>query len=169
MAIVITGRTSKEVVNEDAVKFKDQYEKVNGTKTSAGKEYFDVKIDENSPIKYATEEEILNLENGLILFGFPTCPWCRNVVEPLIEFAKENNLTINYLDVQNIRDTKELKDGKVETTKEGTPGYYKILEKFDSILNPYTGLGDDTIKRIGSPTVVFVKEGKAVYKHVSTV
>lgn len=147
----------------DAAKFKQDLERLNDSSR------VQIALPDSLPVVYATEDEVLNLENGIVLFGWPRCPWFRNAVEPLFEFAQEEQATIYYLDIHDIRDTKELREGSVSTTKEGSVGYYAILEKFDTIWNPYTVLGVDSIKRISSPTVLYIEKGKAVHKVVSTV
>ncbi|WP_166333575.1 hypothetical protein [Sphingobacterium chungjuense] len=147
----------------DAAKFKQQLESLNDSSR------VHVTLPDSLPVVYATEDEVLHLENGIVLFGWPRCPWFRNAVEPLFEFAREEHATIYYLDIYDIRDTKELVDGQVSTTKEGSAGYQAILKKFDAIWNPYTVLGVDSIKRISSPTVLFIEKGEGVHKVVSTV
>ncbi|MCL7987638.1 hypothetical protein M8998_06780 [Sphingobacterium sp. lm-10] len=148
---------------KDAANFKQELESLNDSSR------VQVVLPDSLPVVYATEDEVLNLENGIVLFGWPRCPWFRNAVEPLFEFAQEEHAAIYYLDIHDIRDTKELIEGSVSTTKEGSPGYYAILEKFDAVWNPYTILGVDSIKRISSPTVLFIEKGKGVHIVVSTV
>ena len=57
MCIVLTGceKTGKE--------FKDNYEKLNGQKTSYGTEYRTVNIDENNKIVFSTPKEVLDMIN----------------------------------------------------------------------------------------------------------
>jgi hypothetical protein len=164
------GDPREQVKNSDAViktadvqRFKKELESLNETKRIA------VSIKDSSRIIYANEEDVLNLENGIVLFGWPSCPWFRNAVEPLLEFAHEENASIYYLDIHDIRDKKEWKEDQVVTTEEGTTGYQSILKKFHDILNPYKGLAEDSIKRISSPTVLYIEKGKGVHKVVSTV
>ena len=160
----------EEVVLTDAQSFKAEYEDVSGTKSKKGNTYITVNIDSNNSVVYVDEEDILNLKDGIVLFGFPTCPWCRNTIEPLLEFAKEENLPIHYINISAIRDKKEKnKDSVIVTTEEGTKGYHSILKKFDKVLDPYKELGNDTIKRIVSSTVLFIKNGQAFEKKSGTV
>jgi hypothetical protein len=150
--------------NESAIRFKRELESLNGSHKVP------VHIADNARIVYATEQDVLEIENGIVLFGWPSCPWFRNAIEPLLEFAEEEKAAVYYLNIHAIRNTKEKdKDGKVLTTKAGSPGYEAILSKFHEILNPYNALGIDSIKRISSPTVLFIEKGKGVHKVVSTV
>jgi thiol-disulfide isomerase/thioredoxin len=157
----------------DAVKFKEEYESLNGVKKDNGKTNMSIEISKDNPVKYSTFDDIMDvLDNGtgIIYFGFPECPWCRNAVPVLLEAAKEMEVeNIYYFNALDIRDEKELKDGKVVTTKKGTKEYYKLVDKLSSVLTPYEGLEDDSIKRLYFPTAVFVMGGKIVGSHIGTV
>ncbi|TYR34491.1 hypothetical protein FXV77_15860 [Sphingobacterium phlebotomi] len=156
---------NKDVVisAEDVQHFKKELEDLNE------KNDIVVSVPDSSRIVIADEDDILQLQNGIVLFGWPSCPWFRNAVGPLLEFSAEEKATIYYLNIKDIRDFKELQDDEVVTTEEGSAGYRAILEKFHDILNPYTVLGIDSIKRISSPTVLFIENGKGTHKVVSTV
>ena len=170
----ITGCNKKEEVKEltDAQKFKKEYESING-KELYGQKARELSIPENNPFVYSNANEILekidNKETFIVYFGFKTCPWCRSVIEELINVAEENNIDkIYYVNVKNIRDVKEIDgDGKVKTTKEGTKDYYKLLEKLEPVLENYTLQTDDEEekeldeKRIYAPNVIAIVNGKA--------
>ncbi len=113
---------------QEGVRFKQELESLNKTNKVP------VQIPDNPRIVYATEQDVLELENGIVLFGWPSCPWFRNAITPLLEFAQEEKAAIYYLNIHDIRDLKEKdKDGKVITTKAGSPGYEAILAKFHGI------------------------------------
>jgi hypothetical protein len=166
-------------VTEDSKKFKDEYEGYNGKQNSSGTNTFlSISIAENNPMKYSNPEEIIKLldgDTGVIYFGFPTCPWCRNAVPVLLEVAKEKKLkTIYYYDLSDIKNTWSMVDGKATKTKEEGEGYYDLLEAFDSIIDEYVltdengiehGTGED---RIYNPLVIFVKDGKIIGHHSGT-
>lgn len=163
----------------DAMKFKEEYESLNGTQNSSGVDVRNLTIDEDNPFIYATAEEIATkMESGetfIVYFGFKSCPWCRSILTSLIESAKENNVNkVYYVDVYSIRDKYELdENNKAVKTTEGTEGYYKLLELMDNVLDDYSPLTytnskgkEKTVevdeKRIYAPNIVAVKEGKAV-------
>ena len=175
LTFVVGGRNKKEETKKlstDGTKFKAEYEKYNGLK-DGNKDYLNVTIDEKNPIKYSTEDEIADLiknKSGVIYLGFPECPWCRNAVPVLLEAAKETGMQdIYYLNMKDIRDEKVLENKKIVTKKEGTTGYYKLVDLLKEHLDSYDGLNDSTIKRIYVPLVVFVYEGKIVRVHADTV
>jgi len=165
----------------DALKFKKEYEGLNGTTIgSSNYKYPNIEINKDNAIKYTTSEELLEvLESGtgVIYFGYPECPWCRNAVPVLIEAANEVGIeNIYYLNVKNERDEIKVKeDGTLEVVNPGTEGYKKLLKRLDNILMDYTledvhGNNIDTEeKRIYVPLVVFIKDGEIVGYHVDTV
>lgn len=163
----------------DAIKFRNEYIELNDKiNENNGKNYVNVKISEDNTVKYVTEEkavELLESGTGVIYFGFSTCPWCRSLISTLTSVAESKNETIYYLDVLNIRSTYEVKDGKLNKLKEGTKGYYKILNLLDKELEEFyltdeDGNKYDTLeKRLYAPTLVAVKNGKVTKLHVGTV
>ena len=155
----------------DGYKFKVEYEKLNGKKSKAGKKNRTVSIPAENPIVYVTADDIVKKinknETFLVYFGFSGCPWCRSMIENLIEVCKKKNIKeVYYVDVLKIRDIKEVKDGKVVTTRKGSQGYMKLLEKLDSILSDYKLTDEDNNKvetnekRIYAPNIVGVVNGK---------
>ena len=133
VAILISLLYINKVHSTDSYKFKKEYEKLNNQKNESGKTIRKLSISTNNPIKYSTAKEIVkkieNKETFVVYFGFAECPWCRSVINNLIQAAKNKNIdTVYYVDVENIRDIKELKDGKVTTTKKGDKHYLELLK-----------------------------------------
>lgn len=165
----------------DAVKFKKEYESYNGKTIENSKyKYPEVEISSKNKVKYADADkmlEVLDKGTGILYFGYPTCPWCRNAVPVLIEAANELGIEdIYYMNVKDERDEMKVReDGTLETTKEGTKGYYQLLKRMDSILDEYTleDINGNSVstneKRIFVPLVVFVREGEIVGYHLDTV
>ncbi len=163
----------KEVKNSDAIKFKEEYEKLNGEKNRNGVAYREVEIDEDNPFVYATaekiQEKIDNKETFAVYFGFNSCPWCRSIITTLIEVADDLNIDkIYYVDVLDIRDTYELNSkNKPEKTKDGSEGYNELITSLASVLSDYTLTTEKgkTVKvgekRIYAPNLVSVVDGKA--------
>lgn len=174
ICIITFITVKKNRVTKDEKSFKKEYERYNGyTNPGSNKKYFDVNIEEKNGIKYLGDDEVIDMlqnKTGIIYFGFPTCPWCRSMIEVLLD-AKDstNQKNIYYYNALDIRDEKVLEDGKVKTTKKGKKNYYKILDILGDKASVYEGLEDDSIKRLYFPTVVFVRNGKIVDIHISTV
>lgn len=159
--------------SNDSIKFKLEYEKLNNKDNGYGNNYLTLNIDINNKIKYSSFKEIENIltnDTGVIYFGFPECPWCRNMIEPLLNAANESEIkTIYYFNAKDIRDVKKLNENnEIITEKEGTEEYKKLIDLLYDNLGEYEGLNDKTIKRLYFPTVVFVKEGKIKNIHIGT-
>ena len=159
--------------NNDATKFKEEYESLNGTMSQSGKQIREIIIEKDNPIIYKTAEELVemieNKETFVVYFGFPNCPWCRSVLPTLLDVSKELGLEkLYYVNVLDIRDTLELNDQNELVTKvKGTDAYYKLLEYLDSVLSDYSMKDKDGNsietheKRIYAPNVVGVVNGVA--------
>lgn len=169
----LTACNNKKEELTDKEKFKQEYEKLNGeVNEKYDVEYRSLDIPEDNPFVYKEAKDIVeaidNKETFVVYFGFSECPWCRSVISSLIDVANDLNLKkIYYVNVQDIRDTIEItEEGALETTKEGTEDYYKLLEYLDEVLEDYnlTDENDNKVstgeKRIYAPNVVSVVDGK---------
>ena len=169
----------KQELNKDAIKFKEEYTEYNDKVNEYnGKGYVKVNLDDDNTFRYLTENEaveLLDKGTGVIYFGFPTCPWCRSLVSTLGKVAKEKNETIYYLNVLDLRSSYKVTDGKAVKVKDGSAGYYQILELLKDELEDYlvtdkNGKSYKTNeKRLYAPTLVAVKDGKVTSIHVGTV
>lgn len=165
--------------SKDALKFKSEYEKLNGVEVSNGNVYQTMKIDRRNKVKYATLDEARDFlvnETGLIYFGMPECPWCRGVIPTLFEEVKKSSLkNILYVDVKDLRNTYSIVDDKPVETKKASQAYYDILSILDKYLDNYKVQDDDGVehvlqeKRLYVPMVVAVREGKVVDAHIGSV
>lgn len=180
LLVIGMATKSKELIknpkadNKDAIKFKEEYEALNNKDNGYGGKHLSININDDNVIKYASFDEIIDLIDsgtGIIYFGFPECPWCRNAVPSLLEAADSTGIEqIYYFNAVDIRDQKTLDaNGEVITTKEGTKEYKQLLKKLDKYLLPYEGLNDESIKRLYFPSVYFIKDGVVIGKHIDTV
>lgn len=172
-AVVLVLNIQKVITdNTDNIKFKEEYEKLNGKKNDQGKKYREITIDSKNKMVYKTTEEVLNLidkqKSFVLYFGFDTCPWCRSVVPTLASISKELNQKVYYIDVKDIRDSYELDDdNKPKLVKKGSKDYSKLLEKLEPVLEDYTLTDSDNNeikvgeKRIYAPNIISVINGEA--------
>ena len=104
-------------VTEDSIKFKEEYEELNGKEATLDRKYKELDIEEDNPIKYSNYDEIIDViknKTGIIYLGFPECPWCRTALPVLFDAAKENKIdTIYYLNIKNERDSYAVENGKL--------------------------------------------------------
>lgn len=138
-----------QYLKSDGEKFKAEYEALNN-------ENVNINISKNNPIKYVTLDEVFDIiqnKTGVIYFGFPGCPWCRNMISVLFEAAKNNNIdTIYYFNPRNVK-------------KSDNDEYNKLKE----ILNEYLSEDENGQKVLYVPDVYFIKDGKIVGHHLGTV
>lgn len=150
----------------DALKFKQEYETLNGQTNDAGVLHKSVTISEENPMIYATGNDVIEMltsGTGIIYFGYPECPWCRAALPVLLEACDEElMMKVLYYNNKEQRDVKKLTDEGVVTEEEGTDEYYQILSLLGDYASVYDGLDDASIKRLYFPTVVFVYEGEIV-------
>ena len=175
LAFVFIHKMHSDYKNSDAYKFKVEYESLNGVKNDYGKTYRTINISKKNRMIYSTAKEIVekteNKETFIVYFGFNKCPWCRSMVENLVDLSIENEMDVYYVDVLEIRDTIEYVDGEVKTTKEGDKYYMKLIELYADVLDDYTiklPEGENQSmdfkideKRIYAPNVVAVVNGEA--------
>lgn len=96
--------TSNITPTEDALRFKKEYEDVNGMIREKDEMLFNnVDIPEQNPIQYINIDEfvdILNNKSGIVFLSSPTCPYCRASISSLLKAAKELKMTtIYYYDI----------------------------------------------------------------------
>ena len=182
LLLAILGYLNVTNKESDSLKFKNEYESLNNLENYKNNQ---MKIDSNNPIKYSNYDEIIDIiknKTGIIYLGFPECPWCRRSVSVLLDVSKDMKIDkIYYLNIKDERDSYEVQDGKLTYAKDdnglekkGTKGYFKLLKLLDEHLTDYVISYEDKLyevgeKRIYAPTVVFVKDGKIIGLHVSTV
>lgn len=180
IVVLVIKDNNTRMYTEDAIKFEEEYEALNNKGNDYNdKLYLELDIKKDNIVKYAKEEEIVKIlekGNGVIYFGFAECPWCRSMIEVLLDTAKENNFDeIYYLNILDIRDTYKVEDKEILRTKEGTDSYYKILDLLADELSDYyvtDAKGKEYatgVKRLYAPTVVVVKNGEVVGFHEDVV
>lgn len=121
-------------------------------------------------LDFAGTKELLEKGTGILYFGFPTCPWCRNLLPELFVAMQENGIQdLYYFNPKAIRDKKSLNEaGEIIVETPTSPEYQYLLDKMDSILPVYEGLNDESIKRLYVPMVVVLKDGKILGHHFNT-
>lgn len=174
LIITLSVTACTTIEKTDALKFKEEYESLNGTtRKKDGKQIRNITIAEDNPMIYATTGDIIekmeNKDTFLVYFGFNDCPWCRSVLPTLIQVANDLGLDkIYYVDVKEIRDIIEVDEsGNLVITTKGSDDYYVLIELLKDVLADYTvkdSFGNTVStgeKRIFAPNVVAVTNGQA--------
>lgn len=157
-----TGDSSEDagVSSGDSDAFIEEYAELNGQSTQRGVPYLEVDIPEDHRFVPASEEEIRDLlddGDGVIYFGFPSCPWCRNAVGPLDEAAKEVDLEINYVNPSTMRE---------QRARAGDDYYELLLEELGEFAPEHPQRpGERTIL---VPLVATVVDGEVVAAHLGS-
>ena len=137
---------------DDSLKFKEEYEIVNQNVNAV-----QMNISEDNPIVYLEKYEELdkhlkNKDDFILYLGFPTCPWCRNIIPVLFDSAKENDIdNVYYI---NVRELKSLEDD-----------YNSLRELIDEHLEADA----EGNKVLYVPEVFFFKDGKIIGHHLGSV
>lgn len=135
-------------VHTDGAKFEKEYESLNDKGIV-------VDIDTNANIKYLKLNEVLDFfknKTGVIYFGFPNCPWCRNIIPSLLDVSKEQGHTLYYFNPRDVRGTNN-----------------KEFKELMIILDEHLTANEEGVKTLYVPDVYFVKDGKIVGNHLGSV
>ena len=154
---------------EDSKRFKQEFEKLNGTKDeNNGETYNTVNIDENNPIVYVGLEELYDVmnsnENSYIYVSAPTCTYCRASIETLLKVLKDVGIDkLYYYDITANEDAiaeekrneiiNKLAEQELLTLNE------EENESWSIPLLAITNSGEATLKEIG--TSINYNEGQA--------
>ena len=155
--------------NKDALRFKAEYESLNDMiRESDGEKYNNVSIDKNNPIKYVTVDDTIKLldsKKAIIYVGANWCPWCRNMIKPMLDVANKLNIkTIYYLELDDDKSNYEIQNNELKQINKGSKSYYELLDYLrDYELTDSDGKTYSTgEKRIYMPFFITIKNGGIV-------
>lgn len=152
----------------DGLRFANEYEQKNGVPRADGHPLQTITLPKRNKIRYLDPTEAAVLSNGLLYFGQPSCPYCRNAAPVLLQLAAQRGITVSYVATETWRDTYVLKDGQPVRESAGGPGYEACLYRYADYLQDYTLEGEDGQqvpvgeKRIYVPLLVRIVNGKVV-------
>lgn len=163
-------------IDEEKAKFIEDYESLNGQLDRTGL-YMnpEVHLPEYVPFEYEDFDDVVELlteDSGVLYVGFPSCPWCRQLIQPMIDAwnLTGSNEDITCFNIYDLRPTRSVdEEGNVTETKAPAPEYAKLVELLYDYLRPLDGAKDESIKHIYSPMLVFVRNGNVEYVHIGTV
>ena len=140
------GTLTVFIKNPEGTEIKDEFEKLNNQLSEDGREYPEVKLPSDNILKYTTIEDVLNILNTggdeVIYFGYPTCIYCRNAIQVLVDTAKETSLdVIYYLELE-----------------ETNPKYSELADALGEELT----IEEDGMKKVYLPLVIFITDGKVI-------
>ena len=163
----------------DAQKFKKDYESVNGKENASGKVHRSLNIPSDNPFIWASTSDIVakieNKETFYVYFGSKLCPWCRSTIEKAISVSAFHGISkIYYVDIWDdeggeiVRDKYTLDNNNNPVKeKDGDANYSKLLTYFADLLSDYTLTTSDGKKietgekRIYAPNYLYIEKGIA--------
>lgn len=153
---------------QETLAFKLEYEALNDDHNPHMQVPETIKI---HTLDFTGTRDLLEKGTGILFFGFPTCPWCRNLLPELFVAMQENGINdLYYFNPKSIRDKKSLNEaGEIVEEIPTSAEYQYLLDKMDAILPAYEGLNDPSIKRLYVPTLVVLKDGKILGHHLNTI
>lgn len=135
-----------------------------------GKIYRSVNLPYDNTLSPVTATEAREIQDGFIVFAFPTCPFCRNLLPVLADVARAENLPVAYCRIDTYRDrfVYSAEAAAPVQTQPAGEGYVELLTWLDGCLDEYTVLDESKTpipvgeKRIHAPTLVKVRDGVPV-------
>lgn len=118
-------------------------------------------------VRLITAEQVLELQDGIVFFGYPTCPWCRNALPLVLETVNELGHPLYYCQLDLYRDEYEIQNGVLVCTTPAGTGYPELLDKLANHLEDYAltdsrgnslAVGE---KRLYAPSVVVFQDSSA--------
>lgn len=159
------GATTGSGSETSGDEFIDEYTALNGQVSRGGVPFLDVDLPDDHLYDAASEDEIRALlgdGDGVIYFGFPSCPWCRNAVPPLDEAGKETGIErIHYVNPSDMRD-----QGPRRNQQETSEYYEFLLDELGEFAPEHPQRpGERTIL---VPLVATVTDGEIVSAHLGS-
>lgn len=149
----------------DSLKFKKEYEALNGKKDDSNVSYLPIEISKDNTVRYCDYDKAIEaLENGthLVYLGWPGCPWCRSMLPVLIEEVnKVQGVYIYYCNILSLREA-------FENDPQSSSG--RQYKRFADLLEEYAGSKyEDGTAKLTASNVYFVREGEIIAVHNRTV
>lgn len=178
--LCILGPVFAQTTVSDALRFKKEYESLNGLPRSdtSFALYHTTYIPTENQVHYIDASgayDLLTAEFAIIYFGANWCPWCRNIIPILLEETEKAGVeSLFYVDITDERDKFCIQKGKAIKEIAGTKGYYQMLEALDAYLFPYTltsesgKIIDTGEKRLLIPFLVVISKGSIRCAEVCT-
>jgi len=152
------NKNAGNTINEDSLKFKEEYEAFNNKISEDGINLNKfLSISEENKVVYLSFEDLLDFirnGTGLLFFGRPACPWCRLLVPDMLDFARAEDASIYYFNIE--RDRAE--NSEQYKTILAMLGEYLPLD--DVTQGEYFVGFDPNLKRVPTPSLFFIKEGE---------
>ena len=170
-AFVLLAACGCQKKSSEALRFKSEYEQLNGQKDENGRPYPEITIPEDNTVRYVDEEKICEaFENGthVIYLGWPQCGWCRRMLPVLLSTVRQySGISVYYFNMKDARQAFE--DGSDEKLAQVYLNIVEELKLDDYDISGEVSHYDDGTMKIPSSLVFFIKEGEIIGAHKRTV
>jgi len=143
----------------DALRFKEEYERYNGTLSDNGDFLIELYIPENNRVEYASLGRLIDRIDsgtGVFFFSSPTCPWSRQVLPTLLEAVDYQGVGALYYHIDSDRDSRN-------------QNYLLILDRLHDYLptdernqSPGEDGFNPEMKQVATPHIFIVRDGVIV-------
>lgn len=158
-------------IKTDNIRFKEEYESINGQLNESGKTITTIEIDENNSVKYIEQQEVIDsLINGthVIYFGWPECSWCRRALPVLIDAVNQYpGMRIYYFSIKQAREDYE--NGVESQLAALYKEVSKVLLMSEVDFSKISEVDDNGVLKIVASMLIFVKDGEVIGAHRRTV
>ncbi len=158
-------------IKTDNIRFKEEYESINGQLNESGKTITSIEIDENNPIKYIEQDEVIEaLINGthVVYFGWPECSWCRRALPVLIDAVNQyQGMRIYYFSIKQARE--DYDNGVGSELAKLYKEVSEVLLLSDVDFAEISAVDENGVLRIVASMIIFVKDGEIIGAHRRTV
>ena len=175
---VIDEAHEKYKLKEEVIKMsvREEYAALNG-KTRNGYVYQDVDIDDSLIDEVSIKEALDKYakEDVVLYFGAPWCPWCRQALPVLVQYAEQNGQRITYVDLDGKRPVYKKTEDGFALEDAGHEDFHLLVATFGPILkNAVAKEGDEVFevpdaKTVSLPLVVFGDKGVISGYHYGSV
>lgn len=132
-----------------------------------GRTYRTVDLPYANPFTPVTAAQAAAIKNGVVVFAFPQCPYCRNLIPALAAAAARTGTPVAYCPLDRYRDryVYDPQTAAPVQTQPAGPGYAQLLAWLYPLLDDYTVPAPDGTrvpvgeKRISAPTLIKVQNG----------
>ena len=149
------------------VALKREYEHYNGKTIGAEHTLQTITIPPYADVREVTALEACNLQDGILVLAYSTCPYCRNLMPELLDAAEATGTSLYYCTLDKYRDvyTYDAAAGAPVLETPAGEGYPELLAWLDAYAVDYTvkDADGDALpvgeKRLGAPTIIWIRDG----------
>jgi len=146
-------------VTLQSLRFKAEYEELNGELNDNGDPYEIIDVPPYSTVVYLEEDELMEfLESGtgILFFANGSCPWCRTLIPPLLDFGVAKDTPLYYFNPVADREADTALHQFIKNI------LHDILPVDNRSQSPEDVDFDPEKKRVTVPQIFYFRDGKVI-------